>query len=130
MRGPGDRGGKTAAWIAAVPEVHPSLPGRVTGIDSVAGGARVRVYHGRELYTSYEPLRLASGLKPGAAVTAGSVLGAAPGGPKGYTVLMRIRRAGLHPDPFDFFSLRAPLETDPPDPSDSTAAAADTTSAG
>jgi hypothetical protein len=131
VRGPGE---KTAEWIAASSAVHPSLPGRVVGIDSVQGGARVRLYHGRELYTSYEPVRLAAGpsaLKPGTPVTAGTVLGAAPGGPKGYTVYMRIRRAGLAPDPFDFFSLRAPQETDPADPSADTAATAqDTTSAG
>lgn len=131
VRGPGGPEEKTAEWIAAASAVHPSLPGRVTGIEPVQGGARVRVYHGRELYTSYEPVRLAEGsaaLKVGAKVTAGTVLGTAPGGPKGYTLLMRIRRAGLSPDPFDFFSLRAPQETDPL--LDSTAAATDSASAG
>jgi hypothetical protein len=108
---PGSPG--AARWVSASSAVHPVLSGRVTTVDSVPGGARVRIYHGGELYTSYEPLRLAAGAKPGAMVTPGSVLGDAPWLAAGYTVYLRVRRAGLNLDPAEFFSVQpAADETD------------------
>jgi hypothetical protein len=105
LRGPDSLG--AARWVSASSAVHPVLSGRIAAIDSVPGGARVRLYHGGELYTSYEPLRFVpAGLRPGAMVTPGSVLGEAPWLAAGYTVYLRVRRAGLNLDPAEFFSIQ------------------------
>lgn len=111
LHGPDSLG---ARWVSASSAVHPVLSGRITAIDSapVPGspgrkGARVRLYHGGELYTSYEPLRLVpAGVRPGAMVTPGTVLGEAPWLAAGYTVYLRARRAGLNLDPAEFFSMQ------------------------
>ncbi len=98
-------------WVSASSAVHPVLPGRITAVDSVPGGVRIRIYHGGELYTSYEPLRLTAGAKaapltPGSRVGPQTVLGDAPWLSAGYTVLVRARRAGLNVTPSDFFAVQ------------------------
>jgi len=98
----------TLRWVSASASVHPVLAGRVVRVDSVPGGYRIEVYHGAELYTSYEPLHHAPGdtLKPGAAVTPHTMLGEAPWLSAGYTVFMRLRRAGMAVDPAEFFRVQ------------------------
>jgi hypothetical protein len=93
-----------ARWVSASSPVHPVLPGRIVSLDSA--GRRLRVYHGGELYTTYQPLRLAAGLRVGAPVTPGTVLGEAPWLATGYTIYVRAVRAGLNQDPGDFFSVQ------------------------
>jgi hypothetical protein len=105
-----------ARWVSASAAVHPALAGRITTVDSVNGGARVRIYHGGELYTTYEPLRLQdTAVRAGAAVTPRSVLGESPWLAAGYTVLVRARRAGLNLDPADFFSVQPMVEAESTD---------------
>ena len=112
-----DESSEAGRWVSASSVVHPVLPGRITGVDSVPGGVRVRIYHGGELYTTYEPLHLPAGtaaaaLKPGMAVTRATVLGDAPWLAAGYTVTLRARRAGLSLDPAYFFSMQPTAAAD------------------
>ena len=116
--------GSAGRWVSASSAVHPVLPGRITGIDSVPGGTRVRIYHGGELYTTYEPLTGAS-LKPGAQVTPRTVLGDAPWLAAGYTVILRARRGGLNLDPSDFFAVQALAVADEADSASATAESAE-----
>lgn len=96
----------TALWTARERSVRAVLPGRVmdvTTIDSAAGGTVVRVYHGRELYAFYGPLRAAEGVRAGALVRAGSHLGDAPRRDGGYGLRIALRRAGRPLDPASFW---------------------------
>jgi hypothetical protein len=119
-----ETGGHVARWVSASSTVHPALSGRVVAVDSGSDGARVRLYHGGELYTTYEPLRLAGGIRPGLAVTPRTALGEASWRADGYTVLLAVRRAGLSVDPSEFFSIQAREVAAPADSTaDSTGAA-------
>jgi hypothetical protein len=93
-------------WTAPGAQVRAVLPGRVAAVTKARDGMRVRVYHGRELYTDYGPLTPAAGVKSGALVKAGSHLGNAPGaGGEGHTLTVRVRQAGLNVDPAAFWNV-------------------------
>ncbi len=91
---------------AFYPEVFPVLPGRVTRVDSVGPGLfRVAVYHGRELYTVYDPLvRVAAGLKAGSPADPLRPLGDAVADSVGNPLHFQAVQAGMPLDPEDFFA--------------------------
>jgi hypothetical protein len=119
----GRTAGGAALWIAVGPHVRAVLPGRIVAVDpvpsvsgevtGVPGAARVRVYHGSELYTSYEPVRTAANVKPGALVKAGSHLGGAPRTATGYALTVRVRQAGQNLSPLVFWGGRGSLRDGP-----------------
>jgi hypothetical protein len=91
-------------WTGDSPRVRALLPGRVMAVEPLAaGGARVRVYHGREIYADYEPIRPAPGVQPGARVRAGSHLGDAPRTGSGHAFTLRLLQTGLPVDPAGFW---------------------------
>jgi hypothetical protein len=94
-----------AHWVSFARQVLSVLPGRVVSVDSVVGGVRVRVYHGREIYAEYGPLRPAPGLRAGVSVKAGSHLGDALAGLEGSSLTVRVRQAGQWRDPAEFWGI-------------------------
>ena len=101
-----DRAGKSISWTASAPEVFPVLKGRVTSVESTPLGYRVTLYHGKELYSRYEPLlRIANGVSPGASADPRLPLGDATPDSSGYTVRVGFERAGLVAYPSEFFTL-------------------------
>lgn len=112
----GVRGGATVVtWISSSPRVRAVLPGRIVsvdaspratesdGSDASARPAVVRVYHGAELYATYDGIVPAAGVQPGALVKAGSWLGdlaatRAGAGAGGYLLSMSLRQAGQPAD--------------------------------
>ncbi len=103
----GDIASGEAVWVSASPRVRAVLPGRVVSTDSAAAGTVVRVYHGFELYVSYGPLRVAPGVRSGAAVKTGSHLGDALPRGTSHAVAIRVRKAGRDLDPAAFWAVRA-----------------------
>jgi murein DD-endopeptidase MepM/ murein hydrolase activator NlpD len=98
-------GSAKSHWVSFARQVLAVLPGRVVSVDSVSGGARVRVYHGREIYAEYGPLRPAAGVRAGVSVKAGSHLGDALAGLEGSALTVRVRQAGQWRDPAEFWGI-------------------------
>jgi hypothetical protein len=95
-----------ATWVSGSRWVRAALPGRISSVDSVAGGVIVRLYHGFELYTAYGPLQAAPGVRRGAAVKAGSHLGDAPVRGAFRALAVRVRSGGRSLDPAAFWNAR------------------------
>ena len=80
-----------------------------------SGNHRVVLYHGRELYTTYEGLKnLAKGLTRGSPVNPAVSIGEADELDSSsrtessrYVLMFRVEQAGMSLDPVEFFSARA-----------------------
>ena len=103
-------------WVSPRAEVFPVLSGRVAKVDSLeSGNRRVVLYHGRELYTTYEGLKnLAKGLTRGSSVNPAVSIGEADELDSSsrtessrYVLMFRVEQAGMSLDPVEFFSARA-----------------------
>jgi len=100
----------TATWTSHIPEVFPVLSGTVSGIDSLGPGRyRVTLYHGKELYSSYEPLRrVAMDLKTGVVVSSHRPIGEATTdtlatADSKHTIQFQIVQAGMPLDAGDLY---------------------------
>jgi hypothetical protein len=103
-------------WTSSSSLVFPALPGLVVQLDSSGPDhLRIVLYHGRELYTTYESLRSFAGhLKTGDQVDTNSSIGmavpvdsSAASNPFINAMVFRVEQAGMPMDPMTFF----PAET-------------------
>ena len=99
-------------WTSPLPEVFPVLPGRIVGVDSLGQDRyRVTLYHGKELYTTYEPLQhLALGLKKGLEISSHKLLGAAAADSLAlssarYSLQFRVEQSGMPLDAIEFLAV-------------------------
>jgi hypothetical protein len=98
-------------WTSANPKVSPVLPGWIAEMDSSdATHHRVVLYHGNELYTSYEGLQnLTAKLQIGKHVDPDNPIGEAHGDSTApdssrYSLTFRVEQAGMPIDPGDFLA--------------------------
>ena len=101
-------------WTSKTSSVFPVLPGRIFHVDSLGpDNHRAVLYHGNELYTTYEGLdHIAAGLKNGALVDPFKAIGyAAPvdslelSDSSKYRMSFRVEQAGMFLDPLDFLAV-------------------------
>ncbi len=98
---PASGDGLFAQWTSnsTSPRVLSVLPGRIVAIDTLeASVARIRIWHGMELYTSYEPVIPADAARPGARVRAGSHLGDLARSQGARALIFTARQAGVPVD--------------------------------